>query len=71
MAGWISGHKSAEDWALRWSGIKVFLPAAKPAGLRFANVKLLVDTWLLGALDAFRDMLAQACELAGIKYDVS
>ena len=47
-----------------------FLPAAKPAGLWIANVKHL-DTWLLGALDAFRDMLAQVNELDRINYDVS
>ena len=50
----------------------LFLPAAKPAGLRIANVKLgALDTWLLGALDAFRDMLAQVNELDRINYDVS
>ena len=48
-----------------------FLPAAKPAGLWITIVKLLLDTWLLGALDAYRGMLAQVCELARIKYDVS
>ena len=48
----------------------LFLPAAKPAGLWLANVTLL-DTWLLGALDTFRCMLAQVGELARIKYDVS
>ena len=48
-----------------------FLPAAKPAGLCLANVTHLLDTWLLGALDALRDMLAQVSELARIKYDVS
>ena len=49
-----------------------FLPAAKPAGLWLANVTLLlVDTWLLGALDTFICMLAQVGELARIKYDVS
>ena len=51
---------------------KAFLPAAKPAGLWLANVKLVVvDTWLFGGLYAFRDMLAQVSELARIKYDVS
>ena len=51
----------------------LFLPAAKPAGLWIANVKLLkgVDTWLFGGLDAFRGMLAQVSELARIKYDAS
>ena len=49
----------------------IFLPAAKPAGLCLANVTHLLDTWLLGALDALRDMLAQVSELARIKYDVS
>ena len=49
----------------------MFLPAAKPAGLCLANVTHLLDTWLLGALDALRDMLAQVSELARIKYDVS
>ena len=48
-----------------------FLPAAKPAGLCLANVTHLLDTWLLGALDAFRDMLAQVSELARMQYDVS
>ena len=52
--------------------LREFLPAAKPAGLWLADVMLLLlDTWLLGALDAFRDMLAQVSELARIKYDVS
>ena len=52
--------------------VLLFLPAAKPAGLWLANVTLLLlDTWLLGALDAFRCMLAQVGELARIKYDVS
>ena len=42
------------------------------SGQWLANIKLLLlDTWLLGALDAFREMLAQVSELARIKYDVS
>ena len=50
----------------------LFLPAAKPAGLWIANVKLKgLDTWLFGGLDAFRGMLAQVSELARIKYDAS
>ena len=56
---------------LRDSTTYLFLPAAKPAGLWIANVKLGVDSWLFGGLDAFRGMLAQVSELARIKYDVS
>ena len=44
---------------------------AKPASVCLANLNHLLDTWLLGALDAFRDMLAQVSELARMKYDVS